>query len=35
MFGDLTERAVKRAQKQHGLVVDGKVGPHTWGALRR
>ncbi|MDF3290316.1 peptidoglycan-binding protein [Streptomyces silvisoli] len=34
IYGDLTERAVKRVQSAFGLVVDGKVGPHTWGALR-
>ena len=34
IFGDLTERAVERIQNASGLVVDGKVGPHTWGALR-
>jgi hypothetical protein len=35
IFGELTERAVQRFQEKRGLVVDGKVGPHTWGALRR
>ncbi|MEU4682463.1 peptidoglycan-binding protein [Streptomyces xinghaiensis] len=35
IYGDLTARAVKRIQDEHGLVVDGKVGPHTWGVLRR
>ncbi|MEU1692627.1 peptidoglycan-binding protein [Streptomyces hirsutus] len=34
IFGPLTERAVKRLQKDAELVVDGIVGPHTWGALR-
>lgn len=34
IYGPLTERAVKRLQKRAGLVVDGIVGPHTWGALR-
>lgn len=34
VYGDLTERAVKRLQARAGLVVDGKVGPYTWGALR-
>ncbi|WP_344009314.1 peptidoglycan-binding protein [Streptomyces thermospinosisporus] len=35
IYGPLTERAVKRLQKKYDLVVDGIVGPHTWGALRR
>ncbi|NJQ00677.1 peptidoglycan-binding protein [Streptomyces zingiberis] len=34
IYGDLTARAVKRIQDRHGLVVDGKVGPHTWKVLR-
>ncbi|WP_437094030.1 peptidoglycan-binding protein [Streptomyces sp. enrichment culture] len=34
IYGPMTERAVKRLQKRSGLVVDGIVGPHTWGALR-
>ncbi|MCT7353335.1 peptidoglycan-binding protein [Streptomyces sp. 15-116A] len=34
IYGPLTERAVKRLQKKANLVVDGIVGPHTWGALR-
>ncbi|MER5432217.1 peptidoglycan-binding protein [Streptomyces sp. NPDC002588] len=34
IFGELTERAVKREQTQAKLVVDGMVGPHTWAALR-
>lgn len=34
IYGDLTQRAVKREQAKHGLVADGVVGPHTWGALR-
>lgn len=34
VYGDLTERAVKRLQARAGLVIDGKVGPYTWGALR-
>ncbi|MFF4349248.1 peptidoglycan-binding protein [Streptomyces sp. NPDC001530] len=35
IFGERTERAVQRFQEKHDLVVDGKVGPHTWRALRR
>lgn len=34
IFGPMTERAVKRLQVDTDLVVDGVVGPHTWGALR-
>jgi transcriptional regulator with XRE-family HTH domain len=34
IYGPLTQRAVERLQKRAGLVVDGIVGPHTWGALR-
>ncbi len=34
VFGRLTERAVKRYQHRHGLLVDGQVGPHTRAALR-
>jgi hypothetical protein len=32
-FGPATEQAVKNWQKAHGLVVDGIVGPKTYGAL--
>lgn len=32
-FGDLTERCVREFQKRSHLVVDGKVGPATRGAL--
>lgn len=35
MFGPLTQRAVERIQERDELVVDGIIGPHTWGALRR
>jgi peptidoglycan hydrolase-like protein with peptidoglycan-binding domain len=34
-FGDRTEKAVKRFQKQNGLQVDGIVGTMTSAALRR
>ncbi|MEV7019505.1 peptidoglycan-binding protein [Streptomyces sp. NPDC093991] len=34
IYGPRTERAVQRLQQREGLVVDGIVGPHTWGALR-
>ncbi|MFF7470279.1 peptidoglycan-binding protein [Streptomyces sp. NPDC008092] len=33
-FGPLTESAVITAQKRYHLDVDGRVGPHTWAALR-
>jgi cell wall-associated NlpC family hydrolase len=32
-FGKATLRAVRRFQAEHGLLVDGQVGPHTWAAL--
>ena len=32
-FGRMTEKAVKAFQKDHGLIVDGVVGPNTWKAL--
>lgn len=32
-FGDLTEAAVRAFQTEHGLEVDGWVGPTTWKAL--
>lgn len=32
-FGNKTEAAVKAFQKDHGLYVDGVVGPMTWDAL--
>ncbi len=33
VFGSLTEAAVRRFQRDHGLVPDGIVGPKTWAAL--
>lgn len=33
IFGPGTLNAVKAFQKRHGLVVDGIVGPKTWGEL--
>lgn len=33
-FGDITEDAVKAAQSNAGLEVDGIVGPATWQAIR-
>ncbi|MFE6970989.1 peptidoglycan-binding protein [Isoptericola sp. NPDC057653] len=32
-FGPRTEAAVRAAQGDFGLVVDGVVGPLTWGAI--
>jgi hypothetical protein len=32
-FGVLTEAAVRRFQREHGLVPDGIVGPKTWNKL--
>jgi murein L,D-transpeptidase YcbB/YkuD len=32
-YGDQTAGAVTRYQRNHGLVVDGKVGPQTWKEL--
>ncbi|KAF0112353.1 MAG: peptidoglycan-binding domain-containing protein [Chloroflexi bacterium] len=32
-FGQLTDKAVRRFQKEKGLVVDGIVGPLTWNKL--
>ena len=33
IFGSVTENAVKRFQKEHGLNADGIVGPNTWKVL--
>lgn len=33
-FGDITEAAVKAAQRNAGLLEDGIVGPATWNAIR-
>ena len=33
-FGDMTEAAVKAAQRNAGLDPDGIVGPATWNAIR-
>jgi peptidoglycan hydrolase-like protein with peptidoglycan-binding domain len=35
IFGPLTERAVKKFQKDNGLVVDGIVGQETFAALEK
>jgi peptidoglycan hydrolase-like protein with peptidoglycan-binding domain len=33
VFGNQTERAVKKFQRDHGLPADGVVGPKTWRML--
>ena len=33
VFGPKTDAAVRAFPKDHGLAVDGIVGPHTWSAL--
>lgn len=33
-FGDKTDVAVREFQRNHGLVVDGIVGPKTWDKLK-
>jgi peptidoglycan hydrolase-like protein with peptidoglycan-binding domain len=33
VFGKKTDIAVREFQKNHGLNVDGKVGPATWAEL--
>lgn len=33
IFGPKTDAAVKKWQKDHGLVADGIIGPKTWGSL--
>nr|WP_274389122.1 peptidoglycan-binding domain-containing protein [Streptomyces taklimakanensis] len=35
LFGPQTLAAVKEFQRRNGLVVDGIVGPRTWGELER
>ena len=35
IFGPGTEKMVKKFQAEHGLVVDGIVGPKTWTELSR
>lgn len=34
IYGELTQRAVRRLQSKDALVVNGMVGAHTWKALR-
>jgi peptidoglycan hydrolase-like protein with peptidoglycan-binding domain len=33
IYGPFTEGAVKQYQTDHQLLVDGKVGPETWGSI--
>lgn len=33
IFGSKTEAAIKKWQKNHGLVPDGIIGPKTWASL--
>ena len=33
VFSDSTEKAVRKFQEDHGLAVDGVVGPKTWAEL--
>lgn len=35
VYGERTKEAAMAFQKKRGLAVDGIVGPHTWGELRR
>lgn len=35
IFGSATQALVEAFQREHGLVVDGIVGPLTWAALER
>ncbi|NPV70282.1 MAG: peptidoglycan-binding protein [Firmicutes bacterium] len=33
VFDDALDGAVRDYQREHGLVVDGIVGPKTWGSI--
>ena len=35
IFGTKTNYATRQFQKDHGLTVDGIIGPDTWGALEK